>query len=176
MSTPAPEAGVEQRVLALFERHRATPGAPYEAARFLDFLLADPRKKRAVHDSFRGKWRFHAFLDDVQMEFGICFNTADRDADPSLERFVARVEELRGSRRSSLASLRHVRQQRFGLPPVIFLHLFGFAAVAIAWRLWAPLALVPLLAILAADAWLAWWWRRDRAYVERLAARLDADR
>ena len=88
------------RVLELFERHRATPGAPYDPARFLDHLLAEPRKPRAVHDSFRGKWRFHAFLDDVQMEFAVCFNNKDRESDPSLEGFVARLEELRGSRRS----------------------------------------------------------------------------
>jgi hypothetical protein len=164
------------RVLELFERHRATPGAPYDPARFLDHLLAEPRKPRAVHDSFRGKWRFHAFLDDVQMEFAVCFNNKDRDSDPSLERFVARLEELRASRRSTLASLRYQQALPFGWAPVVVVNLFGFAAASVAFALWRPLAIAVVAAVLLADAWVARWWWRQRAYLERLAARLEAER
>jgi hypothetical protein len=173
MNAPAP-ASTAERVLALFERHRATPGAPFEPERFLDYLLAEPRKPRAVHDSFRGKWRFHAFLDEVQMEFGVCFNNADRDADPPLERFVARVDELCASRRSSLASLRYQKTVEFGWPPVFVLNLFGLMAASVAYRLWWPLAVAVLTALALADAWIARWWWRQRDYLRRLAARLDA--
>jgi hypothetical protein len=176
MIPAAPGATTASRVLALFERHRAMPGTPYDAARFLDHLLAGPRKPRAVHDSFEGKRRFHAFLDEVQLEFAICFNTDDRNADPSLDRFVARVEELQRSRRSSLASLRHLRQQHFHWPPVVVLDFIGLCAGAVAYRLWPPLAIAAGAVLLLANAWIARWWRRDRAYLERLAARLDADR
>jgi hypothetical protein len=176
MSAAAPAASTESRVLALFERHRATPGAPYEPARFLDHLLANPRKRRAVHDSFRGKWRFHAFLDAVQMEFGICFNNADRDSDPPLDRFVARVDELCASRRSSLASLRYQETVEFGWPPVFVVNLFGFVAASLAYRIGWPLAVAVLVALALADAWVARWWWRQRDYLRRLAQRLGADR
>ena len=170
---PAPNDATAATVLALFERHRATPGAAYDDARFLDHLLADPGKPRAVHDSFRGKWRFHAFLDDVQMEFGVCFNNDDRNADPSLQRFLARLAELRATPRSSIASLRHRRQERFGWPPLIVLNLIGFVVASIAFRLWQPLAIPVVVAVLLADAWVVRWWFQHRRYLERLAARID---
>src|SRR5262245_36245708 len=80
------------RILTLFEQHRARPGTPYDESHFLDFLLPDPQRKHAVHGSFRGLRRYNAFIDDVQLEFAICFSLKDRETDFSVDRFVARVE------------------------------------------------------------------------------------
>jgi hypothetical protein len=91
--------GHREKVVALFERHRATPGTPDEADHFLDILLAKPRRKRATYNSFRGLRRFNAFIDEVQLEFGICFSLKDREANYSLDRFVERVVTLERSRR-----------------------------------------------------------------------------
>src|SRR5262245_55741092 len=92
-----------QRVIALFEKHRAVPGAPYDEAHFIDYLLADPKKKGAVHDSFRGLRRYNAFIDEMQYEFAICFSQNDFYANYALHKFVDRVTELEKSRRGSLA-------------------------------------------------------------------------
>ena len=78
---------------------------PYEENHFLDFLLAEPKKKGALYDSFRGLRRFGAFLDEVQYEFGVCFSIKDREANYSLDQFVTRVMTLQQSRRGSLRSL-----------------------------------------------------------------------
>ena len=101
------ETKTRDRVVELFEKHRATPGAPYEGDHFLDFLLAEPKGKRAVYNSFRGLRRFNAFLDEVQYEFAVCFSLEDRETSYPLEKFVARVLELQESHRGSLKSLDH---------------------------------------------------------------------
>jgi hypothetical protein len=48
------ESSQRAKVIELFEKHRATPGASFDEQHFLDFLLRGPRKTRAVYDSFRG--------------------------------------------------------------------------------------------------------------------------
>jgi hypothetical protein len=97
---------LRQRVLELFEAHRQAPGTPYDESHFLDFLLAKPRKRGAVRNSFLGLRRFNAFINQLQLEFAICFSSKDRDTNFSLDRFIERVVELRSNPRSSLASLR----------------------------------------------------------------------
>jgi hypothetical protein len=99
------DADARTRIMQLFEKHRAAPGAPYDEGHFLDFLLRDPKKERAVYNSFRGLRRFNAFLDEVQYELGVCFSLDDRDANYPLDRFVDRALELRRSRRGSLKSV-----------------------------------------------------------------------
>ncbi len=74
------DADARTRIIQLFEKHRAAPGAPYDEGHFLDFLLRDPKKERAVYNSFSGLRRFNAFLDEVQYELGVCFSLDDRDA------------------------------------------------------------------------------------------------
>ena len=102
------------QLLKAFEAHRKIPGAPYEEANFLDYLLARPKKKRAVYDSFRGLRRFNAFIDQVQLDHAVCFSIKDREANYPLDKFVARVIELRNSPKSSLASFGNQAKAGFG--------------------------------------------------------------
>lgn len=43
-----------RRVLFHYQACRATPGAPFDAARFLDHLMKNPAGDRAAHNSFAG--------------------------------------------------------------------------------------------------------------------------
>jgi len=87
-------ASHRDRILAIFERHRATPGTAFPEERFLNHLMADPKGPEAVRNSFSGLRRFNAFIDEVQLEFGVCFSMKDLEASYSLPRFEARVREL----------------------------------------------------------------------------------
>lgn len=98
-------ANARKKIIELFEKHRATPGAPCDEAHFLDFLLAKPKSKRAVYNSFGGPRRFNAFVDDVQYEFAVCLSMKDRNENYPLAKFVSRVLELQKSRCGSLKSL-----------------------------------------------------------------------
>lgn len=160
-------------VVARFEQHRATPGAPFDEAHFLDFLLAHPNGKRAVRNSFRGLRRFNAFLDDVQYDFAICFSIKDREANYSLDRFVERVKELETSRRSSLASLKNQIKAGPGWMAVLVADVVLVIVAAVASRIsvWALLAVVAV-AMLLNGAFLRFAAREKRYHV-RLLARIE---
>lgn len=171
--TVARTASVRQRVLGLFEKHRATPGAPFEEAHFLDFLLPNPGQKRAVYDSFKGLRRLNAFLDEVQDEFTVCLSIADRTDNLSLTRLVDRVQQLEQSPRGSLASLNNRVAAGPGWRVLIVANLL--IGIMIMWFRQSPigLGLVAVLALLVNGTFLRMHFR-DRAYHARLKQKIEA--
>lgn len=161
------------RILAVFEARRETPGTPYDAGNFLDYLRDQPKGTRAVYDSFAGLRRFNAFIDQVQMEFSVCLSVKDREAHYSLDRFVARIAELRNSPRSSLASLR--QRMKSGIEwNIIVVSNLCLAIPAIALR-HAPVVLAAILAAaVALNSFWFWFYRREKRYAARLHQRILA--
>jgi hypothetical protein len=109
---------MREQIIATFESHRKAPKAPYSEDHFLDFLLRSPGRKGSVRDSFAGLRRFNAFIDQVQLDYSVCFSLKDLEANYSLDKFVARVAELQESPRSSLASFKNQSRAGFGWPIV----------------------------------------------------------
>jgi hypothetical protein len=105
-----------ERVLVIFEAHRETPGATFDDAHFLDFLLAAPEKKRAVYESVTGLKRLDAFLDQIQLEYSICFSHAERGANYPLDAFVDKVTALVEAPRASLSSFQGLAKPMFDWP------------------------------------------------------------
>jgi hypothetical protein len=165
-------ASHRDKVVALFEKHRIKPGTPYDEDHFLDFLLHEPKKKRAVYNRFRGLRRFNAFIDEVQYEFAVCFSLKDHDANYSLDKFVDRVKELETSHRSSLASLSNQIQAGPGWNFVVIVN-FILLVVAIWLRnsTWAIVALIGAAAFL--NGWFLWFSRRTKTYHARLLTRIE---
>jgi hypothetical protein len=124
----------KERVLRLFERHRKTPGAPFDESHFLDYLLARPKRRHAVYNSFTGLRRFNAFIDAVQLEFSVFFSVKDREANYSLQKFVERVGQLKSSPRSSLASLRNSKRRGFGWHTVVLLNVVALLICLVMFR------------------------------------------
>ena len=160
-------------IVELFEKHRATPGAPYDEHHFLDFLLTDPKKPGVVYNSFRGLRRFNAFMDDVQLEFAVCFSLKDREANYSLPKFLERVIELQKSSRGSLTSLRNQIDAGPGWM-VFVVGNFILLVVGIAVRNsgWA-LAVVVSIAVVINGAFARFAWNA-RSYLDRLQAKIQA--
>lgn len=171
--TVARTSSVRQRILELFEKHRATPGAPFEEAHFLDFLLAQPAQKRAVYDSFHGLRRLNAFLDEVQEEFKVCLSIADRTDNLSLPKLVDRVQQLEQSPRGSLASLNNRVAAGPGWRVLVVANLL--IGIMVMWlRQWPMgLGLVAVLALLVNGAFLRMHFR-DRAYHARLKHKIES--
>jgi hypothetical protein len=159
-------ADTRERVLALFEAHREKPGAPFEESHFLDFLLAEPRQHRAIYDSFKGLRRFNAFLRQLQWEFAIFLSSKDRDANSSLNRFVERVDELRGEPASSLASLR--RPMRGKVEGIVLVGLLLFWLPAVALRDHIVIASALFACGIALLVFFLLIYRRERNYLARL--------
>jgi hypothetical protein len=161
------------KIVELFEKHRAAPGAPFEEQRFIEFLLADPKKPRAVYDSFRGLRRFNAFIYDVQLEFAICFSQKDREANYSLSKFVERVVELEKSRRGSLGSLKNLVRAGPGWKSLVVANLVLLVIAMPLSRLGWPVVIVILIAVAVNGAFLRFA-QSEKRYFERLQARIDA--
>ena len=165
-------ASHRDKVVALFEKHRIAPGTPYDEDHFLDFLLHEPKKKRAVYDSFRGLRRFNAFIDDVQCEFAVCLSHGDREANYSLNKFVDRVKELEASPRSSLASLDNRMK---ALPEWNLVVVVNFILLVLAvWlrtRTWAIVVLIGA-AFFINGSYLRFW-RRTKRYNASLLSRIE---
>lgn len=170
--TVARTASVRQRILELFGKHRAMPGAPFEEAHFLDFLLARPAKKRAVYDSFRGLRRLNAFLDEVQDEFAVCLSVADRNDNLSLTRLVERVQQLEQSPRGSLASLKNRVAAGPGWKVLVVADLLIVILLIAVRQSSVGLGLVAVLAVLVNGAFLSVHFR-DRAYHARLQQKIE---
>jgi len=160
------------KVIELFEKHRAAPGAPFEEQHFMEFLLADPKKPRAVYDSFRGLRRFNAFIYDVQLEFAICLSQKDREANYSLDRFVERVIELQASRRGSLTSLKNQIRAGPGWRSLVVANFLLFVLTAGLWRFGWPAVIVILVAVAMNGAFMRFA-QKETMYFQRLQARID---
>jgi hypothetical protein len=166
------DSASRQKILAVFERHRQMPGAPFDESHFVDFLIASPKAKHAVHDSFAGLRRFNAFIDEVQYEFAVCFSLKDRDADYSLAQFVERIEELQNSRRGSLASLSNQERAGAGWNVVVVVDfILVLAGIAVRDHPWV-FALVLLVAFVVNVGFFVRA-RKAGAYLRRLRARIE---
>lgn len=172
LGTGGAEETTRDRVLELFEAHRQQPGSPYEESRFLEFLLAASPRGGALRDGFRGLRRLHGFLDAVQDEFAVYSSTRDREANPSLERFVHRIEELRAKPASSLAALRSPMQARLGPIVVVAPTLLWIPALVLRGH---PVPSAGLFLVgLALLIFVVHFHRREQRYLVRLHAMIQA--
>jgi hypothetical protein len=168
------ERSVHDIVLAIFEKHRATPGAPFELEHFIDYLVpVDPNRLRSIRNSFRGLKRFNAFIDELQLELNVFLSIRDREANYSLPKFVLRMEELMASKRSSLASLRNHKRRSFEWHAVFLFNLIVAAACTVAFRAWPPLVVVPLVGAIVINWWFVKVYLYERRYLRLITARLS---
>jgi hypothetical protein len=170
----SPTADTRARIIQQFEKHRMTPGTPYEESRFLDFLLANPNSRNAVRNSFRGLRRLNAFLDEVQLEFGVCFSIQDREANYPLDKFVVRTLDLQQSRRGSLRSLDNQIKSGAGWQPLVVADIVLLAIAAFVGNNVWVLSVVGAIAV-AINIWFVWFIWRARSYLLKLRARLEGD-
>lgn len=164
-----------EKILELFEKHRAAPGSSFDESNFLDYLLSNPTSKRAVYNSFRGLRRFNSFLEEVQSEFSICFSLKDREANYALSKFIERVAELREEPNSSLASLRN--QIKAG-PGWHVLYLLNFILILLlVWLSKFPWIFGPLiLCVVLLNLWFLRFAFRERVYHLRLLDKIEASK
>jgi hypothetical protein len=166
---------LREKTIALFERHRETPGAPFDAEHFLDFLLDSPKANRAVYNSFSGLRRFNAFIDELQLTFAVCLSRQDRDANYSLDRFVARLEQLQRSPRGSLASIGN--QSKGGVDVNVLIVgnvVFLVAMAGLRSHAWGVLAIIALDA--AFNVWYLRFYLRGRRYLAKLHQRIVSEK
>jgi hypothetical protein len=166
------DKATRQTVLELFERHRASPGTPFDEKHFVDFLLAKPKGVRAAYDSFAGLRRFNRFIDDVQYEFGVCFSMSDREAVYSVDKFVARINELQQSRKGSLTSLKNQQNAGAGWAVIVLIDILLLYIALLFWNSkWVMSSFV--LSAATITIVFAAFSRNDAKYLKRLRIRIE---
>lgn len=162
----------QEKIIAIFERHRKSPKSPYEENHFLDFLLDKPKQKRAVYNSFQGLKRYNAFINDIQLEFAICFSLKDFEANYALEKFVNRVKELNESPRSSLASLNN-QMRPYNWNVAILITVIGLSCT-FGFKNNIPIVAVLVAVVLVIDLKFLKHCRDEKKYNERLLQKIKA--
>ncbi len=132
---------IRDEVLESFEKNRKEPGTPFEEDHFIDYLIANPKYKGAIHNSFEGKRRFFKFWNQIQLDQGICFSFKDRDKNYSLAAFIERIKELQNNPKSSKAALRHQMKYSFEWNITIFMNAILLSAIALTLK-WPFIALL----------------------------------
>lgn len=166
-------ASARRRIVALFERHRVTPGAHYDEEHFMDFLVAARVGRRAIVDGFRESRRVNAFIEDVQYEFAICFSARDRRAVYSLQKFTERVIDLGRLRHRSVWPWKS--QLTAGLEWAVAVLANLVLLTAATWLRdyeWGLCAVAG--AAVLVNAWFVRFAWRATGYHKRLQARMDA--
>jgi len=118
-------------IIGIFEKHREVKYSSFDEEHFLDYLMAKPSGKGAIHNSFCGLRRFNKFWNEIQLTFGICFSLKDRDKNYSLDDFVKRIEQLKNNPKSSRAALKY--QMKFGFEWNIFISVNSILGAFIVW-------------------------------------------
>ena len=95
---------IRERLLAIFEVVRETPGAAFEAEHLVQYLIDNPERRIELHNTFKGKRRFFRFMRTIEEEYTICFSLKDNDL-TSLEQWVDRVNYLCFTPKSSLTTI-----------------------------------------------------------------------
>jgi hypothetical protein len=173
-----PVERLREVILELFEQAREKPRSPYQAERLLAFLTDPPAKSgRRVADTFGGRRRLVRFMNQIQLEMGICFTVNEWERGYSLDDLVGLAAEkmakpsqglrLAKQRREAARARQVTDPVKFGMLTAPFLAGAGFAA---AWPLRLMLILL-WIAIVGAVAALA---IGEVRYCRRLVNRMKA--
>lgn len=165
------ERATRESILQIFRQHRADPREAFNESHFLDFLLANPKKKGVIRNSFNGLRRFNAFIEKVQYKYGVCFSLEDLESNYSLEQFIERTNKLQQSRHGSLKSLKSQERAGAGVQVIVLLDavLLGLA-YTLSDFIWISGVLL-VISVLATVAFAVFAYRR-RLYLRRLRSRI----
>jgi hypothetical protein len=139
----------EARIRQIFDRVREEPGAVISDPAFMNDLQRGGAS--AIDNSFKGKRLKNRFLRQVEAEFAIAFPKAVLDQRPSLQEFVATVEDRQKNHAANLQLARKRVQEAkaadFPVLAVLNLFLLGTLLV-VAWPVALALAIVLNCALL----------------------------
>jgi hypothetical protein len=163
---------IREQILSIYNRHRSVPDALFNEDHFLDYLVTAPSGKGSIHNSFRGLHRYNAFINEVQYEYGVCFSLKDRDSNYSVEQFVARVNELRQSRRGSLRSLNNLERAGAGWHSVAILGIV-LLGIGVWLRSTTWVFILCIFLMVVATTTFMVFAHKERAYLRRLRQKIE---
>jgi hypothetical protein len=127
---------IRATILSVFDRHRERPGAPFEEARFLHFLMADNRPLKDVRNSFAGLRRLNAFYDALQLDCAVCLDVNAPEKDWSVDALAWLIAEKKANLQAQKVLVRkRVEQANANVlyEPLKFGLILIVPTVALAW-------------------------------------------
>ena len=167
----------EGTLLRLFQQARKDPLAAYERDRFLAYLTEPPASQgRRVADTFAGRARFVRFMQEVQLEFGVCFTNAEWDGGLPMDGFVDLVcrksEKPKVALRLARERLRNAWSHVWGSPTKWGLILLPLLVLAVLGRS-TPLGIASGLLFLGVEATVVILTVKEVAHYRKLVGRLS---
>ena len=117
---------IRRTTIDIFQKNRSKKSEYFNEDYFLTYLIATPQQNHKIghiHNSFDGNRRHNSFLDDIQLEFAICFSFKDKDKNYSLEKFISRIEELTNNKRATNSALNYRLNQKYGWHRLVIINL-----------------------------------------------------
>jgi hypothetical protein len=175
---------VKSKILEIFLRIREERNAPYEEVNFIEFLVKPSRW--SINDSFKGLRYKNRFIDEIEMEFCVCFPNNFFDKKWNLADLAAYVSERMQkpdvNRRMALKKVQDAKQDPTTENQFIVLNLFlvppAFGLLALAQHGWEYLT-IPILYLAvpgAANFLLYRSMARYVSYQKMLIAKISAQR
>ena len=97
------EFEIRNKILYIFNKKREKANAKFDESHFLDYLTFPPKNKGQIKNSFKGVRKYYRFMDNLEIEFSICFTLSDLD-NPyySVDELTKKVEERIIKRKGNL--------------------------------------------------------------------------
>lgn len=93
---------IKEKILEIFMQERQNPNAYFKESHFLDFLTFPPHRKDNIKNSFKGVRKYYRFMNNLELQFEICFTFSDLDRSYSVDQITKKVKERIGKRRGNI--------------------------------------------------------------------------
>ncbi|MFN8348449.1 MAG: hypothetical protein U0X91_25830 [Spirosomataceae bacterium] len=106
---------IKERVIEIFQEMRSNPNDYFDETHFLDFLVTPNMNKNTIKNSFKGAKKYYEFIRKIELEYSICFSSADEDRYYSLDKFIAKIEERLSMKKGNIMIVksRKKKKERF---------------------------------------------------------------
>lgn len=166
---------IQERILKIFNQNRKNPNDEFIEDYFLTYLIPNPSQNHNlgfINNSFKGNNRHHNFLEDIQIEFGICFSNKDKDRNYKLEEFIERVTNLLSNKKASKAALTFRFKHMFHSSSFIYQNIVLLLFALLLWKINVFFKIIAVLIILIFNLGAIYFYQKERKYLTKLKEKI----
>ncbi len=166
---------IRERILKIFQQNRKNPNDVFNEDYFLTYLIPNPSQNhnlKFIHNSFKGNNRHNNFLNDIQIEFGICFSFKDKDKNYKLEEFIERVNNLILNKKASRAALNYRLKHIFHSGRFITQNLVILLFISFLWTINITTKIIAVLIFLTFNLGAIYFYQKEKKYLNKLKERI----
>ncbi|WP_282125252.1 hypothetical protein [Marinifilum flexuosum] len=85
------EQEIKDKILEIFKSQRKNPTVDFDESHFMDYLTYPAHPKNTIKNSFKGVRKYYRFMDELELEFSICFSLQDLDKYYTVDKLSKKV-------------------------------------------------------------------------------------